>query len=154
MAIMHAKDAIRGNTGECYVTIDGERYHMMTLKKISAELEYSNGEVPRLGANMMGHKEGIAKGTWTASGYYGTPMLRRCLLDYKETGIFPEINIQIINEDMTSAAGRQSAIIKECLIDKAILATLDAEEEFIEEEISDTFDDWELPEEFTKLSGM
>jgi len=39
-------------------------------------------------------------------------------------------------------------------LDEAILATFDADSELIEEDISGTFDDYEIPEEFTILSGM
>lgn len=32
MAVMRSKDAIRGADAECYVTIGGNRYNLMTLK--------------------------------------------------------------------------------------------------------------------------
>lgn len=103
---------------------------------------------------MVGHKEGVGDGSWSATGFYGTPVLRSALYEYKKTGFFPDMEIQVINEDKTSATGRQSVILKECLIDEAILATFDADSELIEEDISGTFDDYEIPEEFTILSGM
>lgn len=154
MALMRAKDAIRGADAECFVTIDGNRYNVMTLKNIEATLEYGNSAVRRLGESMVGHKGGIPEGKWSASGYYCTPVFRKLLLDYKVTGFFPSLEIQVTNEDKTSASGRQTAILKECLIDEAMLATFDAEAEYLEEDLSGTFDDWELPEQFTMLDGM
>lgn len=154
MTVMRARDAVRGADAECYITISGNRYNLMTLKNFESTIEFENGEVKRLGASMVGHKEGLGSGSWSATGYYGTPMLRQALYEYKRTGYFPNIEIQVVNEDKTSATGRQSVILKECLIDEAILATFDADAEHLEEDISGTFDDYEIPEMFTPLSGM
>lgn len=149
--VMRAKDAVRGNQAECFVTIDGNRYHLMTLKNFESTVKLSNGEVKRLGSNIVGHKEGLISGSWSATGYYGTPMFRKVLYDYKATGYFPSIEIQVTNEDKTSRVGRQTVIHKECLIDEAVLSCFDVDEEFIEEDISGTFDDYEIPEQFTPL---
>lgn len=154
MAIMRSKDAVRGADAECYVTIGGNRYNFMTLKNCTATISYQNGEVKRLGAQMVGHKEGVGDGKWEATGFYGTPIFKEAIYEYKRTGFFPDFEIQVINEDKTSATGRQSVILKECLIDEAILATFDADSELIEEDISGTFDDFEMPEAFNLLSGM
>lgn len=152
--VMRAKDAVRGADAECFVTISGNRYNLMTLKNFESTLEFNNGEVMRLGAGMVGHKEGIASGSWSATGYYGTPIMKQVVYEYKRTGYFPDMEIQVINEDKTSATGRQSIIHKECLIDEAALAMFDADAELLEEDISGTFDDYEIPEMFTPLSGM
>lgn len=151
---MRSKDAIRGADAELYATIGGNRFYLMTLKNFNATLSYANGEVKRLGAGMVGHKEGVATGEWEATAFYGSPQFRAALLEYKKTGFFPDIEIQVINEDKTSSTGRQSAILKECLIDEAILAQFDADAEILEEDISGTFDDWDLAEQFTPLAGM
>lgn len=154
MTIMRAKDTVRGADAECYVTIDGQRYNMMTLKNFEGKIEFENGEIKRLGAPMVGHKEGVGNGSWSATGYYGTPVFKQALYIYKTTGRFPDFEIQVVNEDKTSATGRQSVIFKECIIDEALLATFDADEEYIEEEMSGTFDDYEVAEDFTILNGM
>ena len=41
-----------------------------------------------------------------------------------------------------------------CLIDSSILAKFDAGDTLLDEELSGTFDDWDMPEEFNTLSGM
>lgn len=152
--VMRARDAVRGSDAECYVTIDGNRYYMMTLTNFEGTISFSNGEVKRLGAGMVGHKQGIGSGKWSATGYYGTPIFKKALTDYKKTGYFPSMEIQTVNEDKTSATGRQSVIYKECLIDEAVLSKFDADAEYLDEDISGTYDDYEMPEEFTKLAGM
>lgn len=154
MSVMRSRDVVAGHEAQCFVTIGENRYNLMTLKSFEGSIENSNGEVKRLGARMVGHKPGISKGSWTAKGYYGTPMLRKVLYDYKNTGVFPEIDIQVMNEDPASKVGRQTVIFKQCLIDKGILAMFDVDSEQLEEDISGTYDDYELPEQFSMLDGM
>jgi len=63
-------------------------------------------------------------------------------------------DIQVTNEDPTSSVGRQTIIHKDCNLDSGILAKFDADAEYLDEEISGTFEDWEMPEEFSLLDGM
>lgn len=74
--------------------------------------------------------------------------------DYKNTGEDIYFDIQVTNEDPTSAAGRQSVILIDCNLDGGVLAKFDAEGSFLEEEISFTFEDFKLVEEFSSLNGM
>ena len=63
-------------------------------------------------------------------------------------------DIQVTNEDPTSAVGRQTIILKNCLFEGGILAKFDADSEYLDEDLSGTFDDWEMPEKFSLLEGM
>lgn len=63
-------------------------------------------------------------------------------------------DIQVTNEDPSSAAGRQTITHTGCLIDSLILAKYNADEEILDEDISGTFDAWDMPQEFTLLDGM
>ena len=63
-------------------------------------------------------------------------------------------DIQISNEDPTSAVGRQTVILKGCNMDGGVLAKFDADAEYLDEEMDFTFEDWEIPQKFQALSGM
>ena len=63
-------------------------------------------------------------------------------------------DIQITNEDTTSAVGRQTIILKDCNLDGGTIAKFDATSKFLDEDYSFTFEDWEMPEKFKMLSGM
>ena len=63
-------------------------------------------------------------------------------------------DMQIVNEDPTSDVGRQTTILKHCNINSAIIAKVDADAEDLDEDFDFTFDDAELPEEFSDLAGM
>lgn len=73
---------------------------------------------------------------------------------YKETGEDIYFDIQIVNEDKGSSAGRQVIILKDCNLDGGIIALLDADAEYLEDEFDFTFEDWEMPEKFTPLDVM
>ncbi len=151
---MYGQDAVAGVKGSAYITINSERFLLMQLKSIKAEAKISLKELGILGSIGKKHKAGTWSGSWSASAYYNMPIFRKMTLEYKRTGRLPYFDIQIVNDDPTSAAGRQTAILKECLFDGGILATMDAESEALEEDISGTFDDFELPEQFKLLEGM
>ena len=57
------------------------------------------------------------------------------------------------NEDPTSAVGRQTIIHRGCLCDTFTLAKFQAGEEILDEDISGTFESWDMPETFKDLDG-
>lgn len=151
---MKAMDAISGAEAECFITINGRRYNFMQLYKFDADLEVSITEVPIRGRRMQAHKPGKMKGSWKGTAHYNQSVMRELLLAYKTTGVMPYFEIQVGNEDPASAAGRQTVLLKECLSEGGTLAKFDEGEELLEEELSGTFDDFEIPEKFKLLSGM
>ena len=130
---MNAKDAISAALAECYVTIDGNRYHFMQAINLEAK---------------------GWKGTGNATFHYNTSIFRELLYKYKEQGEDMYFDIQISNEDPTSAVGRQTVILKGCNMDGGVLAKFDADAEYLDEEMDFTFEDWEIPQKFQALSGM
>ena len=61
--------------------------------------------------------------------------------------------MQVIKEDPTSKAGRQTIVHYGCLCDSFTLAKFQAGEEILDEELSGTFESWDLKEEFNELTG-
>lgn len=151
---MQSKDAISGSLAKAYVTIDGDRYEFMQMTNFDSSVNISIAEVPVLGKIMKGHKPGTGNGEWSATMYYNQPIFRTVMLEYKNTGVFPYFDIQVTNEDPTSSIGRQTVILKDCLFSGGVLSKFDVSTEALDEEISGTFDDFELPEKFSVLDGM
>jgi hypothetical protein len=71
-----------------------------------------------------------------------------------KTGEDIYFDIQVTNSDVTSIAGTQTTILKNCNLDGGILAKFDADADYLDEDVSFTFDDIEFPEEFDLLPGM
>lgn len=151
---MHARDAITGSRAECYITIDGKRINFMSATNIKATFEKNKVEVPILGRIMKGNKSAGGKGTGSAEFHYNTSIFREMMLKYMETGEDVYFDMQITNDDPTASVGRQTTILKDCNIDSAIMAQLDAGDDILMDEFDFTFERVQLPETFATLEGM
>ena len=151
---MNARDSISAAEAECYVAIGNDRIYLMQVINLEASVEKTKTEVPIMGRTGKGNKATGWKGTGSATIHYNTSVFRKLLYQYKETGEDIYFDIQITNEDPTSHVGRQTVILKDCNLDGGIIAKMDADAEYLDEEFDFTFEDWEMPEEFAMLEGM
>ena len=153
-AVMFAGDAITAALAECYMMVGNNRYNFMQAINLEAKMEKVKTEVPILGKPGKGNKSNGWKGTGKATFHYNQSVIRKMMLDYKNTGKDTYFDIQIINEDPTAQVGRQEIMLLDCNIDSLILAKFDADGEYLDEEMDFTFEDWSMPTEFTELAGF
>lgn len=151
---MKAKDAISAKLAECFITIGTNRYNFMQAINLEAKFEKTKTEVPVLGKTGAGNKSTGWKGTGSATFHYNTSIFREMMLKYKETGEDVYFEIQVTNDDPTSAAGRQTVVFVDCNTDGGILAKFDADGEYLDEDMDFTFEDFRMPETFNLLDGM
>lgn len=151
---MKAKDSISAKLAECFVTIDTNRYNFMQAINFEANFKKTKTEVPILGKTGGGNKSTGWKGTFSATFHYNTSIFREMMERYKETGEDVYFEIQVTNEDPTSAAGRQTVVFVDCNIDGGILSKFDADGEYLDEDMDGTFEDFKMPETFNLLDGM
>nr|DAO27362.1 MAG TPA: tail tube protein [Caudoviricetes sp.]DAS80971.1 MAG TPA: tail tube protein [Caudoviricetes sp.] len=151
---MRAKDSISASLAECFVTIGTRRYNFMQAINFEAKFEKTKSEIPILGKTGKGNKSTGWKGTGSATFHYNTSVFRQMLAQYKDTGEDAYFEIQVSNEDPTSAAGRQTMIFIDCNIDGGILAKFDADSEYLDEDMDFTFEDFKMPEAFKDLDGF
>lgn len=151
---MKAKDAISAKLAECFATIGNNRYNFMQAINFEANFEKTKTEVPILGKTGTGNKSTGWKGTGSATFHYNTSIFREMMQKYKDTGEDVYFEIQVTNEDPTSAAGRQTVVFVDCNIDGGILAKFDADGEYLDEDMDFTFEDFKMPETFNLLDGM
>ena len=151
---MNARDSISAAEAECYVTIGNDRIYLMQVINLEASVEKTKTEVPIMGRTGKGNKATGWKGTGSATIHYNTSVFRKLLYQYKETGEDIYFDIQITNEDPTSHVGRQTVILKDCNLDGGIIAKMDADAEYLDEEFDFTFEDCEMTEEFAMLEGL
>ena len=152
--VMLGKDAVYAALAECYITIDGTRYNFMQAINLEATMEKNKVEVPILGKTGRGNKAAGWSGSGSATFHFNTSIFRKAMKAYKDSGTDFYFDIQITNEDPTSAVGRQTIVLKDCNLDSIILAKFDADGEYLDEDMDFTFEDWEMPEEFSELQGM
>lgn len=152
---MKAKDTLCASLAECFITIKGNRYNFMQAINVEVRIEKTKVEVPILGRTGKGNKSTGWKGTGSATFHYNTSIIRGLLEDYKNTGLDTYFEMQITNEDPTTSVGRQTVVLTDCNIDGGILAKFDANNnEYLDEDINFTFEDFKIPEKFSLLEGM
>lgn len=152
--VMLAKDAVSAKLAECFATIEGNRYLLLQAKTFEAKFEKGKQKVSILGKTGQGNKTTSWSGTGSMTIYHNTPIFNELMLKFKNTGVDIYFDIQISNEDPTSAAGRQTMIFKGCNIDGGVLASFDADGDFLEQDVDFTYEDFEMPEKFKILDGM
>lgn len=152
--IMRAADSVYGSLAECFFTIDGNRYLFMQLVNFEAKWNINIAEIPILGKVGKGHKPAGGSGEWSGTAHYNQSIMRELALRYKNTGEITYFDIQVTNEDPSASIGRQTVVLRDCLSESNILAKFDVDAEYLDEELSGTFEDWDMPERFTTLSGM
>ena len=151
---MHARDAIHGAQGVAYVTIEGNRYKFAQLINLEANMDKTKTQVPIMGRISKGNKATGAEYSGSATFHFNTSIFRKLLKRYKDTGEDIYFDIQVTNEDGSSTVGRQTTILIDCNMDGGIIAALDADAEYLEDSIDFTFEDWDMPEEFSMLKEM
>lgn len=151
---MNGRDAISASMAECFATVKGTRYNLMQAINLDATMEKTKTEVPILGKSGKGNKSVGWKGTGSATFHFNTSVFRKAMKEFKDSGTDFYFDIQITNEDPTSTVGRQTIILKDCNLDSIILAKFDADGEYLDESLDFTFEDWEMPEEFSTINGM
>jgi len=134
-SFMNARDAVSAPLAECYVTVGGNRYNFMQAIDLEAVIERTKAEVPILGQTGRGNKATGWRGKGSATFHYNTSIFRELMYRFKTHGEDVYFDIQVSNEDPTSAAGRQTVVLKGCNINSGILAKFDADAEFLSEDI-------------------
>lgn len=156
---MQAKDAISAKLAKCFITIgngsNAKRYNAFNMTKFEAKFDKKKSKVAILGKTGAGNKSTGWEGTFSATMHYNTSIFRKMMEDFKNTGADVYFDIQVTNEDPTSEANRQTIVFVDCNIDGGILAKFDAtSDDPLDEEVSGTFEDFKMKEEFTPLTGM
>ena len=149
--IMKGQDTISAKKAECLLTIGNRRFNFGQMIDFEAVIEKDKVEVPILGKSMKSHKTVGMTGTFSGTMHFNQSVLRQMLVDYKNTGIDENFEIQITNEDPETNLGRQTIIIKDCNLDGITLAKFDADGEYLDEDVEGTFEDFSMHESFNQL---
>lgn len=151
MAILKAQDIISGKEGKVFKTVNGIVKEMAYIKKIEAKIEKNKAEIKVLGSRATHSKATGWKGTGSMTIYYMTSEFRQLMLDYIKTGKDVYFDIQLVNEDPASAAGKQTVVLKNCNVDSVVIGQLDIDQDALEEELSFTFEDIEVLNKFNEI---
>lgn len=155
MTVMKESDVISGKQATAYVTIDGSVEELFYAKALDAKITKKKSAVPVLGKTNVGKRSTGWEGTGTLTVYYVTSRFRELMADYVRTGKDFYFDIQVVNEDPSSTAGKQTSTLKNCNLDEVTAAKFDiSSDDPLEEEMPFSFDDYDLINQFSTLTGV
>lgn len=150
--VMSAKDTVYGASASCYAVIGKKRYNFANVIKLEAKAEKTKTKVPILGKVAKGNKAAGVEYSGSMTMHYNSSIIREMMLNYTKNGKDTYFDIQVTNEDMTAGVGRQTVTLYDCNLDSVVLAKFDADGDYLDEDVDFTFEDWDLPEKFKKLT--
>lgn len=129
MSYLLAKDTVNGAEGKIFVTIDGKNMEVACMRNITTNAEIQSNDMRVIGTRTIQNKNNGAKLTGTGNIYYGTNLFTDMVLQYIQTGVMPEFDIQITNNDPATSIGTQSMAYYGCTLTGTIpLSILNDEE--------------------------
>lgn len=129
MSYLLAKDTVNGAEGKVVVTIDGKIIEVACMRNITTNAEIQSNDMRVIGTRTIQNKNNGAKLTGTGNIYYGSNIWTDMVLQYIQTGVMPEFDLQITNNDPTTSIGTQSIAYYGCTLTGTIpLSILNDEE--------------------------
>lgn len=129
MSYLLAKDTVNGAEGKIFVTVDGKNIEVACMKNITTNAEIQSNDMRVIGTRTIQNKNNGAKLTGTGNIYYGTNLWTDMVLQYIQTGVMPEFDLQITNDDPATSIGSQVMAYYGCTLTGTIpLSILNTEE--------------------------
>lgn len=154
MSWLLERDALNGKSGKAFATIDGKNYEMFGLKKFQSDAEFQETDFKVVGTTLVQKKTTGVALTGSATIYYGTPLFLEMLRTYLKTGRLPYFTFQITNDDPSTSVGTQTVALYNVKLSKMPVAMLDADADFLEEEISFSYTNVEVLSAFHDPSAF
>ena len=144
MAFLLERDALNGKSGSAFMTMNGQNIEMFNLKKFQSDAEFQESDFKVVGTTLVQKKTTGVTLTGSMTIYYGSPHFLRLLQEYLKTGKLPYFTIQLTNDDPSTSVGSQTVVLYNVKLQKLPVAMLDADADWLEEEVSFSFTNIEV----------
>lgn len=148
-------DTLQANNGTAFITVDGSNREFFEMSKIEAFVELTVKEKRMLGSRMTQHKVVGAKGTGSCTMHFMNSDQLKMAIEYINSGKYPNITLQLRNEDPSSSVGASDQLLRGVIFNKFPVAMMEGESEDVLTYDTDfTFDAvdnlqaFNLPEEY------
>lgn len=129
MSFLLAKDTVNGAEGSVVITQNGKNQVVAGMKNIKTNADIQSSDMRVVGTRTIQNKNNGVKQTGTGNIYYGSNVFTDMVLQYIQTGVMPEFDIQITNSDPTTSVGSQVMAYYGCTLTGTVpLSILDSEE--------------------------
>lgn len=154
MAFLLEKDALNGKEGQAFITIGGRNVEMFGLKRLQTDSNFQEADFKVVGTRLVQKKTTGVELTGTMTIYYGTPEFINLVQDYLHTGTLPYFTLQVTNDDPASSVGVQTVVYLNVKLQSVPLSILDADAEWLSEDVSFSFTDIQIISSFTTPSVL
>lgn len=144
MAFLLERDALNGKSGSAFMTINGQNIEMFNIKKFQSDAEFQESDFKVVGTTLVQKKTTGVTLTGSMTIYYGSPHFLRLLQEYLKTGKLPYFTLQITNDDPSTSVGTQTVVLYNVKLQKLPVAILDADSDWLEEEVSFSYTNIEV----------
>lgn len=148
MAFLLEKDALNGKSGSAFITVDGQNKEIFQMKKFQSDAEFQESDFKVVGTTLVQKKTTGVSLTGSMTIYYGSPYFLNLLQEYLKTGKLPYFTLQINNDDPSTSVGSQIVALYNCKLSKVPVAMLDADAEWLEEEVTFSYTGLEILSSF------
>lgn len=131
MSYLLAKDTVNGAEGSIFVTLNGQNIQVAGMKNIRTSANIQSNEMRVIGTRRVQDKNNGATQRGTGNIYYGSDggLFRDMVLQYINTGVMPEFDIQLTNSDPATSLGTEVTAYYGCHLTGEIpLSILDDEQ--------------------------
>lgn len=154
MAFLLERDALNGKQGTAIATINGENHTLFGAKKIQTDAEFQESDFKVIGTTLVQKKTTGVNLTGSMTIYYGTPLFIKMVQDYIKTGKVTFFDLQVENDDPSTSVGKQTVVYYNCKLNKVPLSILDADSDFLEEEVGFSYTNIEVLNWFTDPANL
>ena len=139
-----SRDTISGKEGKAYAIIDNEYVQILGLRKYECKAQVQKTTVSQVGTPNEQDKMKGLKWAVTLDYYYGSNIWVKLIMQYKRTGVFPDIKIVSINDDKQSSYGKQEVMIKGFVPDEVLISSLDESTASLEASLNGSASDCDI----------
>lgn len=144
MSFLLERDALNGKSGSAFMNLNGQNIEIFQMKKFQSDAEFQEADFKVVGTTLVQKKTTGVSLTGSMTIYYGSPHFVRLLQTYLKTGKLPYFTLQITNDDPGTSVGKQVVALYNCKLSKVPVAMLDADTDWLEEEVTFSYTSLEV----------
>lgn len=158
MSYILAKDALNGKQGKAFITLHkdtGDEIHeLFSAKKVQTKVDYQKADFKTIGTTTIQKKTTGASKTGTMTIYLGTPLFVEMAREYESKGKVLYFDLQVTNSDPSTSVGTQEIAYYDCSLDSIPLSILDADADFLEQEVGFSYTSFEVLRNFNNPATL
>lgn len=148
MAYLLEQDALNGKEGRALCTVNGKQIELFGVKNLKIDYSLDSSDFKVVGTRLVQKKTTGIQLTGSMTIVYGTPTFKQMIKDYMTTGAIPYFTLQITNNDPATTVGEQTIALYNCRLNSGNIAQLDADADFLTEDVSFDFTQFEILKSF------